>query len=98
MGADIANRGIELCARERPLAPDHFPAETKAAIGGADMDRLEQHPVGIAMHDASNGTVDLVPDRIADLLRVARKFRRVRNELARDGIGRIGAIDEFGYV
>jgi hypothetical protein len=29
---------------------------------------------------------------------VARKFRLVRNELARDGIGRISAIDEFGYV
>jgi hypothetical protein len=42
--------------------------------------------------------VDLVPDRIADLLRVARKFRLVRNELARDGIGRIGAVDEFGHV
>ena len=35
--------------------PDHFAAETKAAIDRADMNKLEQHPVGIAVHDACDG-------------------------------------------
>src|SRR5262245_65929868 len=52
MGANIGDRGIELRAREGARASNRLPAETKAAISCADMDGLEQHPVGIAVHDA----------------------------------------------
>src|SRR6266550_7380859 len=60
MRADIGDRGIELCAREGVCASNHFAAETKAAIGGTDVDRLEQHPVGVPVHDAFNRAMDAV--------------------------------------
>ncbi len=40
----------------------------------------------------------VVPDRIHHLLGPAFEFGIVRNELARDGVMRIGRIDELGNV
>ena len=94
VGADIVERGIELLARERAPAPDHFAAEAKAAIDRADMDGLEQHAVGIAVHDARDRTVRLVADRIGHLLGPRLELSRIGNELARDRVARIGRIDE----
>src|SRR3989442_13335596 len=71
MRADIGDRGIELCAREGVCASNHFAAETKAAIRGTDVDRLEQHPVRGPVHDALYRAMGTVPDRVAHLLRAA---------------------------
>ena len=74
--------------------PDHLAAEAEAAIDRTDMDRLEQHAVGIAMHDACDRAVRGVADRIGVLLRLHVELGRIGNELARDRIARIGGIDE----
>ena len=50
---------------------------------------LEQHPVGIAMHDAFERTVRVVADRVGQFVRPHIKFGSVRHELARDRIVRI---------
>ena len=94
MGADIVERRGELHARQRAPAPDHLAAEAEAAIDRADMDRLEQHAVGIAVHDALDRTMRVVADRVGVLLRPRLELGAIRHELARDRIARVGGIDE----
>ena len=98
MRADIVERGGELRARERAPVPDHLAAEAEAAIDRADMDRLEQHAVGIAVHDALDRAVRIVADRVGHLLGPASSSAAIGHELARDRIARIGGIDELGDV
>ena len=98
MRANIGDRRFELRARKTALPSNHFAAETKAAIGSADVDRLEQHSVGIAMHDALDRAMDAVADRVAHLLGPAGELGLLGNELARDGVGSIGGIDEVGEI
>src|SRR5262245_60984841 len=62
MRADIGDRGLKLRARKGVCASNHLAAETETAIGCADVDRLEQHPVGVPVHDAFNGAMETVPD------------------------------------
>ena len=95
MRADVVERRVELGARERGPAPDHLAAEAEPAIDRADVDRLEQHAIGIAVHDALDRAVGVVADRIGALLRPRVELGRVRHELARDRIVRIGRIDEL---
>src|SRR2546427_5682013 len=71
MRANIGHRGVELRAPEGARASNRLAAETKAAIGCADMDGLEQHAVGIAVHDALDRAMRVVPDRVGHLLRPA---------------------------
>ena len=54
------------------------------------MHRLEQHAVGIAVHDALDRAVGIVADRIGALLRLRVELGRVRHELARDRIVPVG--------
>src|SRR5258707_13852243 len=68
MRADIGDGGVELRAREGARASNRLAAETEAAIGCADMDGLEQHAVGIAVHDARDGAMRGVPDADERLL------------------------------
>src|SRR5258708_19288259 len=98
MRADIGDGGVELRAREGARASNRLAAETEAAIGCADMDGLEQHPVRIAAHDALDGAMRVVPDRAGHLLRPALELGLVGNELARNGVMRIARIDELGNV
>ncbi len=58
------------------------------------MDRLEQHAVGIAVHDALDRTMRVVADRVGVLLRPRLELGAIRHELAGDRIARIGRIDE----
>ena len=99
MRADIAERGIERLRRE-PLArrADHLAAEAEPAIDRADVDELEQHAIGIAVHDALDRAVRVVADRIGAFPLPALKLARIRHELARDRIVRIGAIDQIGMA
>ena len=70
MGRDIGEGLVHGLRRERAetLRPHHLAAEAEAAIDRADMHRLEQHPVRVAMHDALDGAMCKVADRIAALL------------------------------
>jgi hypothetical protein len=93
---DVVERGIELLRRQRLGAgADHLAAEAEAAIDGAGRGQLEQHAVGIAVHDAGSRRVGAVADRVGVLVRLRLKFRSVRHELPRDRIVRIGAVDQL---
>ena len=46
------------------------------------MHELEQHPVGIAMHDAVDRRMGVIADRIGAFARRARQFPDVRNDTA----------------
>ena len=61
------------------------------------MHELEEHAVRIAMHDAGDRAERIIADRVGALGRLGLKLRRIGDELARDRIGRIGAIDQFGH-
>ena len=61
------------------------------------MGELEQHAVGIAVHDACDRAVGVVADRIGALLRAHLKLGRIGHELPRDRIVRIGAVDQFRH-
>jgi hypothetical protein len=98
MGTDIVERGGELLARERTAMPHHFAAKAKAAIDRADIDRLEQHAIGIAVHDALDRAMGAVADGIGHLLRADLELGRIRNELARDRVARVGRVDQAGDV
>ncbi len=51
--ADIGECRIEFGSRQRLAARSHlFAAEAEAAIDRANMQGLQEHAVGIAMHDA----------------------------------------------
>ena len=76
--------------------PNHLATEAKAAIDRADMDGLEQHAIGIAVHDAFDRAVGTVTDRIGSLLGTDIELGRVGNELARDRIVWVGRIDQAG--
>ena len=54
LSGDVGERRIERRAGERLHAAraDHLAAEAEAAIDRADVDELQQHAVGIAVHDA----------------------------------------------
>ncbi len=64
---------------------DHFPPETEPAINRAHPHHLQQHPVGIAMHDALDRGEDLVPDGIGPLDGPHVQFGHVRDKLADNG-------------
>src|SRR5260370_38479603 len=96
MRADIGHRGVERRAPEGSRASNRLAAETEAAIGCADMDGLEQHPVGIAVHDALDRAMRVVPDRVGHLLRPALELGLVGYELAPNGVMRIARVAESG--
>ena len=94
--ADIVERGAigGLRQRGRLARSDHFAAKTEAAIHRADVHQLEQHPVGIAMHDAGDRRMRVVADRIGVFAWRAHQFQRARNELPRDRIVGVFAVDQ----
>src|SRR4029077_12053375 len=67
MRADIVERGIELPSREPAFPTNDLAAEAEAAVRGADVHRLEQHAVGIAVDDARDRAVGRIADRIRPL-------------------------------
>ena len=71
--ADIVQRVVVGALRERArlARPDHLAAEAEPAIDRADVHQLEQHAVGIAMHDARDRRMRVIADRIGALVRPA---------------------------
>ena len=69
MGTDIGQRVVVGALRERGrlARSDHFAAKAEPAIHRADMNQLEQHPIGIAMHDAGDRRIarDRRSDRVS---------------------------------
>ena len=70
---DVGEGGRKRVGGERaePLRPDHLAAEAEAAIDRAGVERLQQHAVRIAVHDALDGTVRRVSDRVVVFVRPA---------------------------
>ena len=77
--ADVVERGRIGLVRQRAVLArsDHLAAEAEAAIDRADMNELEQHAIGIAMHDAGDRRMRVIADRIGVLARLRRQFVRV---------------------
>ncbi len=94
MPRDIVDGGIELVrAQAFRTRPYHLAAETETAIDRADIHQLEQHAVGVAVHDAGHRAVRLVANRIAALMLMRHQFRHIGQELARDRVFRIAGVD-----
>ena len=95
---DVVERRIERAAGEglRSARAHDLPSETEAAVDGTHVRQLEEHAVGIAVHDAFDRAQRVVPDRIGAFLRPSIELGRIWNELARDWIVRIGRIDQLG--
>ena len=62
------------------------------------MNQLEQHPIGVAMHDAGDRRMRVIADRIGILARLRHQFLGARNELPRDRIVGIIGVDQRGDV
>ena len=97
MRADVVERSRQRRLRQPGwlVGADHLAAEAKAAIDRADMRQLEQHAVRIAVHDALDRAVDVIPDRIHQLFGAMIELRRIRNKLTRNGIVRITSVDQI---
>ncbi len=100
MAADIGQRRLELGRCQRLAARPHLLAtEAEAAIDRADMQGLQQHAVGIAMHDALDRRARVIADRVAELLGRDLGFPRARHELLGDRVVRdLSPIDQSGHL
>jgi hypothetical protein len=100
MRADVVERvAIRAFRKRRRLAgADHLAAKTKPAIHRTDMDQLEQHSIGIAMHDPADRRMRMIANRIGVLARSSHQFLSAWNELPRDRIVGIIRIDQRGHL
>ncbi len=99
-GRDVGVGVGEFRLAQRAVAVGAHPlaAEAEAAIDRADVERLQQHPVGIAVDEAGEGAVGVVADRVGALVRGRLDLFGAGNELAGDGVGRVGRVDQLGHV
>ena len=100
MAADVVERIAIGALRKRGCLAwtYHFAAEAEPAIHGANMDQLEQHPVGITMDDAGDRRMGVVTDRIGALAGLFDQFPDVRDELACDRVVGIFAVDQISDI
>ena len=82
-------RGIVGRAQRARAGTDSLAAKAEPAIDRADRHELDQHPVGIAMHQSLHGAHGVVADRVVALGRIADKLAGVGDELTRDRIGEV---------
>ena len=61
------------------------------------MDELQKYPVGITVHHALERAVNVIADRVGVFLGLNIKLGRIRNQLPRDRIIRIGRVDELRH-
>ena len=95
MVCDIGQRRLEIVWRQGIglAGPDRLAAETEAAIDRTGRDSLEQHAVGMAMHDARHGRMRIVADGIGQLFRQHVQFFQRRQEWrAMGSLGSAGSI------
>ncbi len=78
--------------QQTSIRPYVLPAKAEPAIDRTDEQRLEQRPVGIAMHDPLYRGERVIGDRIGRFVRGGSKLGRVGHELETDRI--IGSVDE----
>ena len=100
MRPDIVDGVVVFRWRERSRfpRPDHFTAKTETAIDRANVNQLEQHPVGIAMHDAADWRMRVIADWIGILAWDAHQLLNGWDELSRDRIIRIARVDQRSNV
>ena len=95
--ADVVDRRIETgTAGQRLFATrsDHLAAEAEPAVDRAGVRRLQQHPVGVAVHDPRHRRMGIIADRIGKLLGAGLQLAGIGDELARDRVGGIDAVDQ----
>ena len=97
--ADVGERRGELgVGQGRGLArPHHLAAEAEAAVDRAHGDELQEHAVGVAVHDARHRALEPVADGVGAFGRVPVELARIGNELARDWVVGVGRIDQGGH-
>ena len=98
MRGDVGKRGFQIGGAEHLILarPHHLAAEAEAAIDRANMRELQEHAVGVAMHDARNRTVPFVADGIGALIALRVEFGGGGHELLRDRVVGIARVDEIG--
>ena len=99
IAGDVGERGVERLAAERLRAAgaDRLAAEAEAAVDRADVGELQQHAVGVAVHDAGGAGEAFVADRVGEFFGAMLQLAGVGHELAGDRIVRVGAIDQRGH-
>src|SRR5690606_30403567 len=73
------------------------PAEAEPAVHRADTYDLEQHAVGVTMHDTGYGGVTMIADGVGDLARRRIQLAAIGHELPRDRVVRISWINQLGH-
>ena len=79
-GEQMLEHVVELRPRERAVAvgPHHFAPEAEPAINRADVHKLQEATVGVAMHHAFDRRMRLIADRIGPLVRLPEDDDRER--------------------
>ena len=94
---DVVERAPELVGRERLRSrTDALAPEAEAAVDRAGVRGQQQHPVGIAVHDARQRLVCEIADRIGELVGERRELVRARHQLERQRVARIARVDRVG--
>ena len=95
---DIGERGVQRLRGEigRTARPDHGAAKAEAAVDRAAVEKLQQRAIGIAVNDPLDRAERRIADRVFALLRARKQFGQIGDELARDRVARIRAIDQPG--
>ncbi len=100
MIADVVERGMVSAVGESAPCPGPTISRRKQnrQYTAQALTSLSKHAIRVAVHDPFNRAVRVVADRIAILLRRNRKFSRIRNELPRNRVVRIGGINQIGDI
>ena len=95
-GANVVECGCQFGVGEvvAGIGSDHFAAETEAAVDRADAHDLQEHAVGVAVHEAGYRALGVIADRVGVFSSVGDEFGGAGNELAGDRVGRIIRLDQ----
>ena len=94
----IGQRCVERLGRQwlEAVGADHFAPKAEPAIDRAGVGDLQQHAVRVAMDDPFDRAVGEVTDRVGALQIVHLQLGLGGQELASDGVGGIGWVDQLG--
>ena len=82
----------------RPFAPDQAGAGAVPAVGRAEVRHQEQHPVGVAVHQARHGAVVVLPQWVFGLTGGPHVLVVHRDGRAPKGLGGIPGVEKAGVV
>ena len=95
MRPQVRERFIQFLARDATLvAAGDAPPRAVPAVDAAVIEREEEHAIGILVHDRADGTVQILPERVAQLAGLDRRLRAHRDRLHAHRAERMAAIDE----